>query len=86
MKDELLYHRDKVLQQNVQQRCVPIARRDEVCHIAHDMCHQGYKRTKETLRLNFFLARCVKNHQGICIYLFGLSEKGESCYKRHGTD
>ena len=51
MKDELLYHRDKVLQQIVQQLCLPMARRDEVCRMAHDMCHQGYKRTKEKLRL-----------------------------------
>ena len=31
VKDELLYHRDKVLQQNVQQICLPTARRNEVC-------------------------------------------------------
>ena len=49
---------------------------------AHDMCHQGYKRTKEKLRLNFFLARNVQIHQGIRRYMFSLSEKGESCYKR----
>ena len=43
VKDELLYHRDKVLQQNVQQICLPTARRNEVCRLAHDMCHLGYK-------------------------------------------
>ena len=45
VKDELLYHRDKVLQQNVQQICLPTARRNEVCRLAHDMCHSGYKCT-----------------------------------------
>jgi len=54
VKDELLYHRDKVLQQNVQQICLPTAGRNEVCRLAHDMCHLGYKRTKGKLRLNFF--------------------------------
>jgi len=54
VKNELLYRRDKVLQQNVQQICLPVARRNEVCRLAHDMCHLGYKRTKEKLRLNFF--------------------------------
>ena len=86
MKDELLYHGDKVLQQNVQQLCLPMARRDEVCRMAHDMCHQGYKRTKEKLRLNFFLAGYVQIHQRIRRYMFGLSEKSESYCKRQGTN
>ena len=59
VKDELLYHRDNVLQQNVQQICLPVARSNEVCRFAHDMCHQGYKCTKEKLHLNFFLAMYV---------------------------
>ena len=54
VKEELLYDRDKVLPQNVQQICLPTARRNEVCRLAHDMCHLGYKRTKEKLRFNFF--------------------------------
>jgi len=33
VKDELLYHRDKVLQQNVQQLCSPMARGNEVCRM-----------------------------------------------------
>ena len=70
MKDELLYHRDKVLQQNVQQLCLPIARREEVCHMAHDMCHQGYKRTKEKLRLNFFwpdMSKTIRDYVDSCL-------------------
>ena len=54
VKDELLYHCNKVLQQNVQQICLPTARRNEGCRLVHDMCHLGYKRTKEKVRLNFF--------------------------------
>jgi len=61
VKDELLYHRDKVLQQNVQQICLPTARRNEVCRLAHEMCHLDYKRTKEKLRLNFFWPGMSKN-------------------------
>jgi len=33
VKHELLYHRDKVLQQNVQQLCLPMARGNEVCRM-----------------------------------------------------
>jgi len=49
VEDELLYHLGKVLQ-----LCLPIARREEVCRMARDMCHKGYKRTKEKMRLIFF--------------------------------
>ena len=70
VKDELLYHRDKVLQQNVQQICLPTARRNEVCHLAHDMCHLGYKRTKEKLRLNFFwpgMSKTIREYVDTCL-------------------
>jgi len=36
VKDELLYQRDKVFQQNVQHVCLTIARGDEVCRLAHE--------------------------------------------------
>ena len=70
VKGELLYHRDKVLQQNVQQICLPTARRNEVCRLAHDMCHLGYKRTKEKLRLNFFwpgMSKTIREYVQWCI-------------------
>jgi len=70
VKDELLYHRDKVLQQNVQQVCLPMARRNEVCRLAHDMCHLGYKRTKEKLRLNFFwpgMSKTIREYVDTCL-------------------
>jgi len=70
VKDELLYHRDKVLQQNVQQICLPTARRNEVCRLAHDMCHLGYKRTKEKLRLNFFwpsMSKTIREYVDTCL-------------------
>jgi len=63
VKDELLYHRDKVLQQNVQQICLPTARRNEVCHL-------GYKRTKEKLRLNFFwpgMSKTIREYVDTCL-------------------
>ena len=70
MKGELLYHRDKVLQQNVQQICLPTARRNKVCRLAHDMCHLGYKRPKEKLRLNCFwpgMSKTIREDVDICL-------------------
>jgi len=70
VKDELLYHRDKVLQQNVQQICLPTAHRNEVCRLAHDMCHLGYKHTKEKLRLNFFwpgMSKTIRQYVDTCL-------------------
>ena len=66
----------------MQQLCLPIARRDEVIHTAHDICHQGYKRTKEKLRLHFCGQICqLKNHHGVCGYLFSFSEKTKAVIK-----
>jgi len=70
LKDELLYHRDKVLQQNVQQICLPTARRNEVCRLAHDMCHLEYKRTREILRLIFFwpgMSKTIREYMDTCL-------------------
>jgi len=70
VKDELLYHRDKVLQQNVQQICLPTAHRNEVCRLAHDMCHLGYKRTKAKLCLNFFwpgMSKTIQEYVDTCL-------------------
>ena len=49
---------------------VPIARRNEVCRLAHDVCHQGYKRTKEKLRLNFFwpgMSKTIREYMNTCL-------------------
>ena len=62
VKDELLYHRDKVLQQNVQQICLPTVRRNEVCRLAHG--------TKEKLRLNFFwpgISKTIREYVDTCL-------------------
>jgi len=69
LKDEPLYHRDKVLQQNVQQICLPTARKNVVCRLAHYMCHLGYKRSKEKLRLNFFwpgMSKTIREYVDTC--------------------
>ena len=37
---------------------------------AHDMCHQGYKRTKEKLRLNFFwpdMSKSIREYVDTCL-------------------
>ena len=49
-----MYHSDTVLGQPVEQLCLPQSRVTEVCRLAHDVSHQGIKRTKEKIRLNFF--------------------------------
>ena len=46
------------------------ARRNEVCRLAHDMCHLGYKRTKETLRLNYFwpgMSKTIREYVDTCL-------------------
>jgi hypothetical protein len=70
VKNGLLYHRDQVLGLNVEQLCVPIGRRDQVCKQAHDVGHQGFKKTKEKIRLNFFwrsMAKDIQQYTDSCL-------------------
>ena len=59
-KNGLLYHKDQVLGQNVEQLCLPHGRRLEVCSLAHDMCHQVHCKTKEKIRHNFYWSDMAK--------------------------
>ena len=68
-RNGLLYHRDNVLGQPVEQLCLPLNRREQVCKLAHDLCHQGYKRTKEKVRMSFYwddLSKTVKHYVDTC--------------------
>ena len=54
----------------MQQICLPTVRRNEVCRLAHDMCHLGYKRTKEKVRLNFFwpdMSKTIREYVDTCL-------------------
>ena len=69
-KNGLLYHKDQVLGQKVEQLCLPHGRRSEVCSLAHDMCHQGHHKTKEKIRHNFYwsdIAQTVKDYMDSCL-------------------
>ena len=60
-------------------------RRNEVCRLAHDMCHLGYKRTKGKLRLNFFLpgmSKTIREYVDTCL----ACQKSESCDQGQSTD
>jgi len=46
VQDGLLYHRDKVLGQKVNQLCLPRSKIKDVCQLAHGIYHLGIKRTK----------------------------------------
>ena len=63
VKDHLLYHKDRVMGQTVEQWRLPEGRRREICHLAHDLTHQGHKRTKEKNQLKFLLGRNGKNRE-----------------------
>ena len=70
VKDDLLYHRDQVMGQKVEQICVPTGRREEICHAAHDLAHQGYKRTKERIQQSFFwpeMNKSIKEYVDSCL-------------------
>ena len=57
LKDGLLYHRDEICGQEVEQLCVPHGRRLQVMRLAHDAAmsgHLGGQKTRERIRLNFF--------------------------------
>ena len=54
VKNDLLHHHDTVLGQPVEQLCLPHSRVAEICRVAHDICHQGIKRTKEKIRSHSF--------------------------------
>ena len=67
--NDLLYHTDQVLGQKVKQLCLPQNRRVGVMKLAHDVCHEGYKRTKEKIRKSFFwnsLGHDVKTFTDSC--------------------
>ena len=69
VKDKILYHRDQILGQTVQQLCLPMSRRTQVLKLAHDVCHQGYKKTKEKIRRTFYwcsMANDIKNYVDSC--------------------
>jgi len=38
----------------VEQLCLPHSTVAEICRVAHNICHQGIKRTKEKIRSHFF--------------------------------
>jgi len=64
-----LYHNDTVLGQPVEQLCLPRSRVAEICRIAHDICHQGIKRTKEKIRSHFFwnnMSKTITNYVNQC--------------------
>jgi len=54
-KDGLLYHKDQVLGQNVEQLSLPHGPKSEVCSLAHDLCHLGHHKTKEKNTSQFLL-------------------------------
>ena len=69
-KNGLLYHKDQVLGQNVEQLCLPHKRRSEVCSLAHNMCHQGHRKTKEKIRHNLYwsdMAKTMKDYVDSCL-------------------
>ena len=57
LRDGLLYHRDEICGQVVEQLCVPCERRLQVMRLAHDAVMSGNlggQKTRERIRLNFF--------------------------------
>jgi len=69
VKNGLLYHLDQVMGQNVEQLCLPQNRIPEICRLAHDVYHQGIKRTNERIRYNFYwdgMGKTVKNYVNQC--------------------
>jgi len=69
VQNGFLYHLDQALGHKVQQLCLPENRRARVLKLAHDLCHEGYKRTKEKIRRSFYwstLARDVKAYTNSC--------------------
>jgi len=70
IKDGILSHRDKVCGLKVEQVCLPTSRRNEVCRLAHNMSHQGVKKTNEKIRINFHwdgINKTVKEYVNSCL-------------------
>jgi len=50
--------------------CLPQGRRTEVCTLAHDLCHQGHRKTKEKIHHNFYwpdMSKTVKDYVDSCL-------------------
>ena len=70
VKGGVLFHRDKVCGQKVEQVCLPTSRRDEVCRLAHDLDHLGVKKTNEKIRIHFHwdgMNKKVKDYVNSCL-------------------
>ena len=69
IKNGLLYHRDQMMGQKIEQLCLPQSRVPEICRLAHDTYHQGVKRTTEKIRWNFYwnkMGRMIKDYVNEC--------------------
>ena len=69
VKSRLLYHSDQVLGQRVEQMCLPQKHVAEICRLAHDVYHQGIKRTNERIRSNLHwdgMSKTIKNCVNQC--------------------
>ena len=77
IKDGILFHRRMIADQNCEQLCVPMGRRQHVPTLAHEVygAHLGASKTKDRIRLSFYwptLSADCKQHCMTC----------EPCQKR----
>ncbi|XP_042147901.1 uncharacterized protein LOC115313675 [Ixodes scapularis] len=72
IKDGLLFHRDRLLGQNVHQLVLPAQRRPEVMGLAHESCwggHLGFRKTKARVKYAFYwpgIERDIREHCSSC--------------------
>ncbi|XP_055936794.1 uncharacterized protein LOC129966395 [Argiope bruennichi] len=69
MNDELIFHRDKILGEKVNQLVLPKNKRQQVLKLAHESifgCHMGLKKTSERIKYSFYWPNMTDDIKNFC--------------------
>ncbi|GBN03451.1 hypothetical protein AVEN_122589-1 [Araneus ventricosus] len=66
LRDELLFHKDKICGDTVYQLVLPKSYRDKVLQLAHNENHLGMRKTRERIKLTFYWPNVSKDVENYC--------------------
>ncbi|GBO23130.1 Pro-Pol polyprotein, partial [Araneus ventricosus] len=66
LRDELLFHKDKICGDTVYQLVLPKSYRDKVLQLAHNENHLGMRKTRERIKLSFYWPNVSKDVENYC--------------------
>ncbi|GBM06639.1 hypothetical protein AVEN_133973-1, partial [Araneus ventricosus] len=66
LRDELLFHKDKICGDTAYQLVLPKSYRDKVLQLAHNENHLGMRKTRERIKLSFYWPNVSKDVENYC--------------------